>query len=358
MKQHGSRPSLIWVEGINFELTYGCNLSCAHCLQADLRARGLTGWAAPGPIRQAILDAHALGWVGLGINFSGGEILRAGSPLPRLLETTANLGIPVRVNTNGWWGRARHLSIGDRLFADADAVIAWLQDAGVAMLALSYDRRVAQYPGLWRSVVAVIDHCERRALPTELILTGVSDSEAGSLRAWLQARNGRPCDRLTVGVADLVDLGGAARPDAMVTPQAAAGRLRQTGCRLRGFYRPRYLHVAPDGGVRSCMMAAGAGWLGNIHHERLPSLARGFNDNPVVRWFAANAERPRVPAHGLPGRHPCAVAVALVRVLEGKDAAGNLPKGQGDHKSRSDAPLHLIQFLPVSSECHYPEVTG
>ena len=46
MKQHGSRPSLLWVEGINFELTYGCNLSCAHCLQADLRARGLTGWAA------------------------------------------------------------------------------------------------------------------------------------------------------------------------------------------------------------------------------------------------------------------------------------------------------------------------
>lgn len=104
MKQPGARPSLHWVEGINFELTYGCNLSCDHCLQADLRARGWSGWAAPGPIRQAILDAHALGWVGLGINFSGGEILRAGSPLPRLLETTAALGIPVRVNTNGWWG--------------------------------------------------------------------------------------------------------------------------------------------------------------------------------------------------------------------------------------------------------------
>ena len=318
MKQPGSRPSLHWVEGINFELTYGCNLSCDHCLQADLRARGWSGWAAPGSIRQAILDAHALGWVGLGINFSGGEILRAGSPLPRLLETTAALGIPVRVNTNGWWGRARHIRIGERVFADADAVIAWLQDAGVAVLALSYDRCLAQYPGLWRSVVAVIEHGERRALPTELILTGVADSEAEILPAWLEARIGRPCAHLTIMQTDLVDLGGAARCDAVVTPQVAAERLRQTDCRLRGFYRPHVLHVGPDGGVRSCMMAAGAGWLGNLHQERLPALARGFADNPVVRWFAANAARPFVPAHGLSGRHPCAVAVAQARVLEGR----------------------------------------
>ncbi|WP_296697537.1 hypothetical protein [Thiocapsa sp. UBA6158] len=249
---------------------------------------------------------------------SGGEILRAGSPLPRLLETTAALGIPVRVNTNGWWGCARHIRIGERVFADADAVIAWLQDAGVAVLALSYDRRLAQYPGLWRSVVAVIEHGERRALPTELILTGVADSEAEILPAWLEARIGRPCAHLTIMQTDLVDLGGAARCDAVVTPQVAAERLRQTDCRLRGFYRPHVLHVGPDGGVRSCMMAAGAGWLGNLHQERLPALARSFGDNPVVRWFAANAARPSVPAHGLSGRHPCTVAVAQARVLEGR----------------------------------------
>jgi hypothetical protein len=120
----------------------------------------------------------------------------------------------VRVNTNGWWGRARNIRISQRLFADADAVIAWLQGAGVVMLALSADRRVTQYPGLWRSVVTVIDHRERRALPTELILTEGSD-------------------------------------------------------------------------------------------------------NPVVRWFAANAAQPIVPAHGLPGRHPCALAVRLARVIDG-----------------------------------------
>ena len=59
-----ARPSLHWVEGINFELTYDCHLACAHCLQADLRARGWTGWAALEPLRRAIHDAVALGFVG------------------------------------------------------------------------------------------------------------------------------------------------------------------------------------------------------------------------------------------------------------------------------------------------------
>lgn len=215
-------------------------------------------------------------------------------------------------------GCARHIRIGERVFTDADAVIAWLQDAGVAVLALSWDRRVARYPGLGRSVVAIIEHGERRAQPIELILTGVADSEAESLPAWLEARIGRTCAHLTIMQTDLVDLGGATRCDAVNTPQVAAERLRRTDCGLRGFYRPRVLHVAPDGGVRSCMMAAGAGWLGNLHQARLPVLAQGFVDNPVVRWFAANAARPSVPAQGLPGHHPCAVAVALARSLEGR----------------------------------------
>lgn len=39
MTARDQRPSLRFVEGINVELTYGCQLDCPHCLQADQRAR-------------------------------------------------------------------------------------------------------------------------------------------------------------------------------------------------------------------------------------------------------------------------------------------------------------------------------
>jgi hypothetical protein len=224
------RPSLHWVEGVNFELTYDCHLACAHCLQADLREQGWTGWAALEPLRRAIHDAVALGFVGTGINFTGGEILRVGSPLPPLLETTAALGIPVRVNTNGWWGRARHIRIGGLTFPNAEAVIDWLQASGVAVLALSYDRRYLQYPALWRSVATIIARCEQQAMHCELNITYAAPEEIEAalqdLRAWV----GWPLHHCSLGGFDLVDLGGAAGslPTAPVQVVSLTERLGQT----------------------------------------------------------------------------------------------------------------------------------
>ena len=316
-----ARPSLHWVEGVNFELTYDCHLACAHCLQADLRAQGRTGWANPVPIHQAIHDARTLGFVGAGINFTGGEILRAGSPLPPLLETTAALGIPVRVNTNGWWGHARHIRIGSLTFTSAEAVIDWLQASGVALLALSHDRRYLQYPALWRSVATIIARCEQKAMHCELNITYTAPEEIETalqdLRAWV----GWPLRHCSLGGFDLIDLGGAAvrLPTAPVRATSLTGRLRQTDCQLRGFYRPAFLHVAPDGGVRSCMMAAGSGWLGHLHQDRLTKIANRFADNRVVRWFAAYAAgsvEPDLAQQLQRVRHPCALAVTVVRRLE------------------------------------------
>lgn len=132
MTARDQRPSLRFVEGINVELTYGCQLDCPHCLQADQRARGETAWADPEPIRRALIEALDLGLIRTGINFTGGEILRAGSPLPALLETTRALGVPVRLNTNGWWGRARRFLVGERRFDSAEVLIGWLQAMGIA----------------------------------------------------------------------------------------------------------------------------------------------------------------------------------------------------------------------------------
>ena len=322
------RPSLRFVEGVNFELTYGCNLSCPQCLQADSRARGDTAWADPEPIRRAMIEAVRLGLTRAGINLTGGEILRAGSPLPKLLETTDEMGVPVRLNTNGWWGQARRFQVGSQRFNTPEDLIVWLQAMGVAVLALSVDKRYERYPALWRGNVAIIRHCERLQQPYELVCTGLSPEEIDAAIQTLTREVGAELRLMAISAMERVDIGAAAGTleQAPIADIGPLERLRQTDCALNGFYRPFFLHVAPDGGVRSCLYAVGSGWLGNIRTQTLREIVEGFETNPVVRFFsgasfettvkqiAADADDARFP------RHPCGLAAALARRLSDRQA--------------------------------------
>lgn len=322
MTARDQRPSLRFVEGINVELTYGCQLDCPHCLQADQRARGETAWADPEPIRRALIEALDLGLIRTGINFTGGEILRAGSPLPALLETTRALGVPVRLNTNGWWGRARRFLVGKLRFDSAEVLIGWLQAMGVAVLALSIDERYGRYPGLWSSNVAIVRRCERLRQPYELIFTGLTGDRIDAWRRRLADETATDLGMMAIRDMERVDIGAAAgRLDrGTEDDRQPLARLRQTDCALRGFYRPAFLHLAPDGGVRSCLYAVGAGWLGNIRTQSLRAIAEGFSGNPVTACFSgANFERTVtqvLPTQSEPARrlrHPCGLAATLAR---------------------------------------------
>ena len=83
------------------------------------------------------------------------------------------------------------------------------------------------------------------------------------------------------------------------------------------------LHVTPDGGVRTCMYASGAGWLGNIRRQRLLEIAADFAGNPVTRLFARDPLPVAADDDMPPGsvlvrqfRHPCAAAAVLARLAE------------------------------------------
>lgn len=82
------RPGLpfAFVRAINFELTYGCNLSCSHCLQGGLRQPGVFKWLDVKAAKLAIRDAALLGFTQDAINLTGGEIFMPGSPVIELLE--------------------------------------------------------------------------------------------------------------------------------------------------------------------------------------------------------------------------------------------------------------------------------
>lgn len=319
------RPSLRFVEGINFELTYGCQLDCPHCLQADHRARGETAWADPGSIQRALIEATHLGLVREGVNLTGGEILCAGSPLPMLLATTRALDVPVRLNTNGWWGLAQQIRIGERHFGRAVDLIVWLQSMGVAVLVLSIDKRFERYPGLWASNVAIVRLCERLQQPYELVFTGLSSDRIEATLQRLADATATGLSMMAISDMECVDIGAAAGTLARrtVDDHPRLEWLRQSDCGLRGFYRPSFLHVAPDGGVRSCLYAVGAGWLGNIRTQSLTRIVAGFAANPVVRCFSGAGLEAAAESYltsetdgGRKPRHPCALAAELAKRID------------------------------------------
>ena len=134
------------VQALNFELTYGCNLACTHCLQDGLRPPNKSfSWADLASVERALREAKMLGLATEGVNFTGGEILVKDSPVLTLVRLAASLDIHVRVNTNATWGKKEGICIGSEHFATDIDVVRTFKEAGAMILALSLDDRYSTY---------------------------------------------------------------------------------------------------------------------------------------------------------------------------------------------------------------------
>lgn len=308
------KPSLYFVEAVNFELTYQCNLSCSHCLQQEIRQQGSLPWINTDSAISALVGAHDLGFTRSGVNFTGGEPFLGESNLPELLEAARHLGVNIRVNTNGWWGGKEEVAIGSKNFSDCKAVVKWLKQQDVTVLALSLDQRYDNNEHLLNSVLNVIQECEESGLYYQLVHTRSASSE--NILMWYklaQKRNIR-FDYMIPVEMEMVDLGAASSLEGISTSS-------HMYCEGKGFYRPQYLHINPDGGVRTCMYASGAGWLGNINKQSLSEIAYQFANNPVVKTFSSNCvSKSNFVEEIYSGKdvlkHPCALTVKIAEAVE------------------------------------------
>ncbi|MDG2992137.1 hypothetical protein L3556_14535 [Candidatus Synechococcus calcipolaris G9] len=313
----------VFVEAINFELTYGCNLACAHCLQDALRPQGFH-WISQEAVIRALKDGQWLGLTTLGVNFTGGEIFMPGSPVLGLLAVARDLGIPARANTNAWWGGRTQITIGTHTFADDEAVVEALIQQQLGRLALSLDNRYQQYPSLLDRVVQVATLCEAAQLSYEFVATDPSPEVV--YLAWdkLTQRIGcQPC-YLMMTPMEKVDVGAPARDNQGTLKAKTLVELAvKSPCKTYGFYRPYFLHVAPHGGIRSCMQAPNGSWLGNIMQQRLPEILNRASQSPVYRLFkdeglAAFCDRYLTPWQHLYRNvtHGCTASALLARLAE------------------------------------------
>ena len=293
-------------------------------------------WLPSKCVRQAIEHAWFADLASLGINFTGGEVFHPNSNLLELVEIARSFGLQVRINTSGWWGRANNIRVGNRLFEDTGSVVAWLREQGVAALALSCDARFERKPWLWHSVVSIIRECERTGQDYHLIFSGVQVTQMATWQARLAADVGVPLRHLEHGVMEMIDMGGGAQPsEGPLSPATLLRLVSDTPCQGRGFTRPIVLHVAPHGGVRTCMYAPGAAYAGNLGVESLLEIVNHWHEKPVHGLFADGnladfVERFVAPHatryHSI--AHPCTAAALVARIAEGVSA----------HRRKHDCP--------------------
>jgi hypothetical protein len=91
---------------------------------------------------------------------------------------------------------------------------------------------------------------------------------------------------MSISQMEKVDM-GAAQPSMHNTldTNTLLPLIKGSSCEGKGFYRPYYLHLSPNGGLRNCMYAPNGGWLGNIQTSSLTSILNSISDNPVYRTF-------------------------------------------------------------------------
>ena len=316
----------VFVMAVNLELTYGCNLACTHCLQGALRPKASdVRWLNLDLIRTLLDEADWLGLLSLGLNLTGGEVFAAQSPLLDILAEAQHRGIRTRVNTNAWWGHGQQLQIGCQLFERDVDVIKTLQAMGLGRLALSLDNRYVQYPDLLEKVVRVATLCEQHVQPYEFVITSPDQAVWNQVLDALQDAIGGSRQLLKLTPMDEVDLGAAAaRSTTPVDAQQLPGLIQASPCGGQGFHRPYYLHVTPQGGVRSCLYGPSGEWLGQLGRQSIREILNAAATNPVCQLFEQQAYEAFVDRwlqpwqHLYQGlRHPCA-ASAVVAILAGE----------------------------------------
>ena len=347
------KPSLAFVQAVNLELTYDCNWDCGHCIQQGIRKRLAGTWLPTSVGNQVLKDAWFAGLLSAGVNFTGGEVFLPKSNLPELMEVARSLKIEVRINTNGWWGNRENIRVGQMEFRSPAHVVGWLRESGVALLALSYDTRYTARPEAWDSVASVIRECENQGQLYQIVCTGVGRRGAFALCDHLTERAGISPNRLVP--MEMIDIGGASGQDGKPLQWTSALELGYcVPCGGKGFHRPTLLHIAPDGGVRTCLYAPGGGWMGNVNRESLLNIVNRFAENPVAAAFTSGEAESFAETNIKPYaqvyrsvNHPCAALAVLARAIEAASEPNAVPLPIHD-RIASDFNIHAKVLTGVS----------
>lgn len=268
----GSPCSLLFVDAVNFELTYKCNHLCTHCLQTGLR-RDPESQLITSRVKELIHQSFLMGLCQKGINFTGGEILGNRDDFFEIIEYTNSLNIKYRINTNSWWARRKGIKICNIHFHTAKELLIFLKARGLSLFAFSFDKRYNDMIPEAHDLLESIWLCEELQMPYQVIFTGIPQYKIIGHLDEIASHTGRNLEFIVPVSMEMVDIGGATELDSEVYRRQS--NLSACGC--KGFFRPTILHVSPYGDIRSCLYGTG---MHNVGELRSKSFAEIINDFP------------------------------------------------------------------------------
>ena len=115
-------------------LTRKCNMSCAHCSVES--SPKINGEPSDEELMESVRAAHENGV--RSVLLTGGEPMLRPQIVFDLLDQARELGMMTALTSNGFWGKSPE---------KAEQTVARLQDAGLRLLTISYDRYHADYQG-------------------------------------------------------------------------------------------------------------------------------------------------------------------------------------------------------------------
>ena len=349
------RNPLEHVRWVVIEYTTACDLHCRHC-----RNLGRPAVTEAQPER---LAAAVVPFLELGIrrfDFIGGEVIQHGVgwlEVVRAIHRSAqalhvetlgnalNLGsLAIGVLTSGWFLGRRNFTAAGRSYADDQALMEHLREAGVTHLVFSLDGPASLHdawrgvPGLYGRILEGIRSAQRVGLRAQVsILNPAAPAESASL-AWLRdiCRAIEGVDPVRDGesegaealrarlladehnyVNNLIDVGGAAR---FREGRLQVREIADADLRCKNFFRPApSLYLNASGELASCPLMGDAPGYGNFHHTGMKTLLNHLHETSLFRLHAEH----RLPEYrrfldlGLLGEridHVCTLRVALTRL--------------------------------------------
>lgn len=316
--------SLNFIEAVNFELTYKCQFHCPHCWQSSSR-KEVTQELSTQEVKDTVFRALIAGLTKNGINYTGGEIIGNREDLFEILEYANSLRIPYRINTNSWWATKKDLTICNKYFSSPSDLVVYLKSIGLTLFAFSFDERYKNDRHNISNLIESIKLCEQAGLNYQVIFTGIKSKNINTLILDLQNICNIKLRHLIPVSMELVDIGNASD----LNNDVYKWQSNKCSCNKRGFYRPVFLHISPEGLVRSCLYANGLANLGSLKNRTLTELVNAFPYNQQNYSFSSDEiyeeqynelVRPYLSVYK-PIVHECTANIILAKAIERQNAS-------------------------------------
>lgn len=362
------RNPLEHVTRVVFELTTLCNLACSHCRNGNLAP------TTSGHTERLLQVVDAM--VPLGVrrfDFIGGEVTLYGRGWIELVRRIReHRGTTAAVITSGWFLGERDFVAANQRYADADAYLRALADAGLTHVIFSLDGPAAEHdrsrgvPGLYDRVMAGLEQVRAAGMTPRVSLLYAPWVPGSALLPWVldlsrrlygeqpgadeSSRVRRLLHDDMNYVSNFIDVGNGAR--AATQSRVHLDTLDTRLLRCKNFFRPHpSLRVQADGELALCPLVGAATGYGNVHRRPFVEVLNGMHEAAVYRIHAEDRIAEYLPLldrsiFGERFTHVCSLRVVLTLLARGIEEQGVDPHDPAALRELNEAVARQAGFMP------------